>query len=55
MKDEKKNGCIRQRDEYILKTYNGEPVTVRQLQLEILDQLIYQIKLRKYQKFSKKN
>ena len=37
MKDEKKNGCIRQRDEYILKTYNGEPVTVRQLQLEILE------------------
>ena len=23
MKDEKKNGCIRQRDEYILKTYNN--------------------------------
>ena len=34
---EKENGCIRQRDEFVLKTYNGKKTTVRDLQLEILE------------------
>ena len=34
---EKENGCIRTRDEYVLKTYNGKKVTVRDLQLEIIE------------------
>jgi len=34
--NEKENGCIRTRDEYILKYYHGEKVTVRDLQLEVL-------------------
>jgi len=34
---EKQNGCIREKKEYILKTYNKEKITVRDLQLEILE------------------
>ena len=35
--DEYKNGCIREKEEYVLKTYNGKKVTVRDLQLQVLE------------------
>ena len=34
---EKKQGCIRDKEVYILKTYKGKSTTVRDLQLEILE------------------
>ena len=34
---EKKNGCIRDRDEFLLNTKSGEKVTVRDLQLVVLE------------------
>ena len=35
--NEFKNGCIRERDEYLLNTRSGEKVTIRELQLVVLD------------------
>lgn len=35
--NEKENGCIREREDYIIKKYGDEVVTVRDLQLEVLD------------------
>ena len=37
LENEKKNGCIRTKDEFVLKTYNGKKVTVRDLQLQVLE------------------
>ena len=37
IENEKKNGFIRTKDEFILKTYNGKNVTVRDLQLQVLE------------------
>ena len=37
IENEKKNGHIRTRDEFVLKTYNGKKVTVRDLQLQVLE------------------
>ena len=34
---EKENGCIRDRDEFLLNTKSGEKVTVRDLQLGVLE------------------
>jgi hypothetical protein len=34
---EKEHGCIREKEDYVLKTYNGKTTTVRDLQLEILE------------------
>ena len=37
IQSEKENGCIRERKNYILKTYDDTTITVRDLQLEILE------------------
>ena len=37
MDNEKKNGCIREKDTYILKHTKDKDITVRDLQLEVLD------------------
>ena len=37
IENEKKNGFLRTKDEFILKTYNGKNVTVRDLQLQVLE------------------